>query len=178
MLASAPRAHFIIWPMNENKGLRHGGLRLGSAVYLVFLTKYRLCNGNGEVIEIFSKVCSDFEAELVGMVGQSNHVRLLVNYASKVAASSLVNSLKGSLAAFYATNCLARAGATGRRLCGRLISTHPAVTHRWKYLGATRKSGRRRNGRGFTPACIPGLTVASRHTFIACQVPNGGHSQP
>jgi putative transposase len=64
-------------------------------VYLVFVTKYRLCNRDGQVIEIFSKVCSDFEAELVEIVSQGNHVHLLVNYPPKVSASSLVNSLKG-----------------------------------------------------------------------------------
>jgi putative transposase len=44
---------------------------------------------------IFSKVCTDFGAQLVRMDGESNHVHLLVNYPPKVSVSSLVNSLKG-----------------------------------------------------------------------------------
>lgn len=68
-------------------------------VHLVFVTKYRRCILDGEAIEhlrhIFSKVCTDFEAELVQMDGESNHVHLLVNYPPKVSVSSLVNSLKG-----------------------------------------------------------------------------------
>jgi len=54
---------------------------------------------DGEAIEklrpIFSKVCTDFEAGLVQMDGEGNHVHLLVNYPPKVSVSSLVNSLKG-----------------------------------------------------------------------------------
>jgi putative transposase len=68
-------------------------------VHLVFVTKYRRCILDGEAIEklrhIFSKVCTDFEALLVQMDGESNHVHLLVNYPPKVSVSSLVNSLKG-----------------------------------------------------------------------------------
>jgi putative transposase len=37
----------------------------------------------------------DFEAELVEVDGEDDHVRLLVNYPPKVAVSHLVNSLKG-----------------------------------------------------------------------------------
>jgi putative transposase len=44
---------------------------------------------------LFSKVCTDFEAELVQMDGEDNHVHLLVKYPPKVAVSNLVNSLKG-----------------------------------------------------------------------------------
>ena len=44
---------------------------------------------------IFTKVCADFEATLVGMDGGDDHVHLLVEYPPKVAVSSLVNSLKG-----------------------------------------------------------------------------------
>ena len=45
--------------------------------------------------QIFSKVCTDFEAMLVQMDGEGNHVHLLVNYPPKVSVSALVNSLKG-----------------------------------------------------------------------------------
>ncbi len=51
---------------------------------------------DGEAIEklrpIFSKVCTDFEAGLVQMDGESNPVHLLVNYPPKVSVSSLVKS--------------------------------------------------------------------------------------
>lgn len=44
---------------------------------------------------LFSKVCEDFEAELVEFNGEDDHVHLLVNYPPKVSLSKLVNSLKG-----------------------------------------------------------------------------------
>jgi len=44
---------------------------------------------------IFSKVCVDFEAELVELDGEDSHVHLLVNYPPKHSISTLVNSLKG-----------------------------------------------------------------------------------
>jgi putative transposase len=45
--------------------------------------------------EFFGKVCSDFDAELVEVDGEGDHVHLLVNYPPKIAVSALVNSLKG-----------------------------------------------------------------------------------
>ena len=69
-------------------------------VHLVFLTKHRRCILDDQAIEqlrhIFSKVCRDFESELVHLDGRGNHVHLLVNYPPKVSVSSLVNSLKGA----------------------------------------------------------------------------------
>ncbi len=44
---------------------------------------------------IFAGVCDDFGARLVECNGEDGHVQLLVEYPSKVAVSSLVNSLKG-----------------------------------------------------------------------------------
>ncbi|AHK79920.1 transposase [Ectothiorhodospira haloalkaliphila] len=41
------------------------------------------------------KVCTDFEAQLIEMDGEDDHVHLLVEYPPKVAVSNLVNSLKG-----------------------------------------------------------------------------------
>jgi putative transposase len=68
-------------------------------VHLVFLTKHRYRVFDGKALAslrtIFSKVCTDFEATLVDMDGEDNHVHLLVQYPPKVAVSSLVNSLKG-----------------------------------------------------------------------------------
>jgi putative transposase len=66
---------------------------------LVFVTKYRYRVLDGNALErlraIFSKVCVDFEAELVELDGEDNHVHLLVNYPPKHSISALVNSLKG-----------------------------------------------------------------------------------
>jgi putative transposase len=66
---------------------------------LVFVTKYRRDVFDADAIEvlkkIFSDVCIDFDAELVEMDGEDDHVYLLVQYPPKVAVSSLVNSLKG-----------------------------------------------------------------------------------
>jgi putative transposase len=66
---------------------------------LVFVTKYRYRVFDGNALErlraIFSKVCLDFEAQLVEMDGEDNHVHLLVNYPPKYSISALVNSLKG-----------------------------------------------------------------------------------
>jgi putative transposase len=44
---------------------------------------------------IFEKVCTNFEANLVEMDGETDHVHLLVAFPPKVSVSSLVNSLKG-----------------------------------------------------------------------------------
>jgi REP-associated tyrosine transposase len=48
-----------------------------------------------ELREIFSSVCSDFEARRVQFNGEDDHAHLLVNYPPKVSVSALVNSLKG-----------------------------------------------------------------------------------
>ena len=68
-------------------------------VHLVFVTKYRKavfqqCHYE-TMAEIFGKVCGDFEAKLVAIDGEGDHVHLLVNYPPKIAVASLVNSLKG-----------------------------------------------------------------------------------
>ena len=68
-------------------------------VHLVFVTKYRYRIFNADAIQrlqlIFENVCADFEAQLVEMNGEDNHVHLLVHYPPKHSVSSLVNSLKG-----------------------------------------------------------------------------------
>lgn len=68
-------------------------------VHLVFVTKYRRDVLSAPAIQdlqrIFSKVCCDFEAELIECDGEDDHVHLLVNYPPKVALSRLVGSLKG-----------------------------------------------------------------------------------
>ena len=68
-------------------------------VHLVFIPKYRRGCITGKVAEIFersfTKVCDDFESELLECNCQLDHVHLLVAYPPKVAVSNLVNSLKG-----------------------------------------------------------------------------------
>jgi putative transposase len=68
-------------------------------VHLVFVTKYRRGVFTKAVLnelrEIFTAVCTDFEAERVEFDGEDDHAHLLVNYPPKVAVSALVNSLKG-----------------------------------------------------------------------------------
>lgn len=68
-------------------------------VHLVFVTKYRRKVFDGEAIARmkihFMRVCSDFDASLVEMDGEHDHVHLLIEYPPKVAVSALVNSLKG-----------------------------------------------------------------------------------
>ena len=44
---------------------------------------------------IFAKTCADFDAQLIEMDGEDDHVHLLVEYPPKVPVSHLVNSRKG-----------------------------------------------------------------------------------
>ena len=68
-------------------------------VHLVFVAKYRRKvfteASLADLRSIFASVCEDFEASLIEMDGEDDHVHLLVNYPPKVAISALVNSLKG-----------------------------------------------------------------------------------
>ena len=68
-------------------------------VHGVFVAKDRRQVFDADAIQklrlYFASVCEDFEAELVEMDGEDDHVHLLVNYPPKVAVSNLVNSLKG-----------------------------------------------------------------------------------
>lgn len=86
--------------MDDYNDIRHGRHCVFVIhAHLVFVAKYRRKIFDKQVMErlreIFAKVCVDFEATLVGMDGEHDHVHLLVNYPPKVALSSLVNSLKG-----------------------------------------------------------------------------------
>lgn len=68
-------------------------------VHLVFVTKYRRNVLSelaiGDLTIIFSRVCTDFNAQLVECNGEDDHVHLLVEYPPQVSISKLVNSLKG-----------------------------------------------------------------------------------
>lgn len=68
-------------------------------VHLVFVTKYRKAVFEkihfSTMEAICTKVCTDFESELVEMNGEADHVHLLILYPPKISVSKLVNSLKG-----------------------------------------------------------------------------------
>ena len=68
-------------------------------VHLVFTTKYRRKVFDADAIQriqiVFEKVCADFEAQLIEMNGETDHIHLLINYPPKHSISALVNSLKG-----------------------------------------------------------------------------------
>lgn len=86
--------------MSSDNDIRHGKHCVFLMhVHLIFVTKYRRGVFTKNILDdlrsIFSRVCADFEAELVEFDGEDDHVHLLVNYPPKVAVSALVNSLKG-----------------------------------------------------------------------------------
>ena len=86
--------------MKLSNDIRHGRQCVSALhVHLVFVTKYRRKVFDKDALErlqaIFEKVCLDFQAQLVEMNGQPEHVHLLIHYPPKHSVSSLVNSLKG-----------------------------------------------------------------------------------
>ncbi|ERC80905.1 transposase IS200 like family protein, partial [Escherichia coli T924_01] len=94
-------------------------------VHLVFVTRYRRQIFDHDATEklrtYFSNVCADFEAELVEMDGEPDHVHLLINYPPKLAISSLVNSLKGvSGRLLRRDDQILQSGITTKAFCGVL----------------------------------------------------------
>ncbi len=86
--------------MTENNDIRHGRHCVFEMhVHLVFVAKYRRRVFDGDAVQrlraIFGKVCAGFEAHLIEMDGEDDHVHLLVEYPPKLAVSAMVNSLKG-----------------------------------------------------------------------------------
>jgi putative transposase len=86
--------------MTISSDIRHGRHCVFALhVHLVFVAKFRKKIFDADAIErlknIFAKVCLDFEAQLVEVNGETDHLHLLVNYPPKRSVSSLVNSLKG-----------------------------------------------------------------------------------
>jgi putative transposase len=69
-------------------------------IHLVFVAKDRRLVFDKAALDtlkaIFSGICAKFEAALVEMDGERDHVHLLVEYPPKLAVSALVNSLKGA----------------------------------------------------------------------------------
>ena len=91
---------YYYWSMTTSSEIRTGRHCVFNLhVHLVFVTKCRnlvFTSDHYQTLrDIFSKVCGDFEAELVEVDGEGDHVHLLVNYPPKVAVTNLVNSLKG-----------------------------------------------------------------------------------
>ena len=87
--------------METNNDIRRGRhCVFNMHVHLVFVAKYRRKIFDKEAVdrlrELFARICTDFEAQLVEMDGERDHVHLLVNYPPKVSISALVNSLKGA----------------------------------------------------------------------------------
>ena len=87
--------------MEKYNDIRHGrNCVFNMHVHLVFVTKYRHKVFDSAAIdrlrELFTKVCNDFEAQLVEMDGEGDHVHLQVSYPPKIPVSALVNSLKGA----------------------------------------------------------------------------------
>lgn len=86
--------------MTENNDIRHGRHCVFEMhVHLVFVAKYRRRVFDGDAVQrlraIFGKVCAGFDAHLIEMDGEDDHVHLLVEYPPKLAVSAMVNSLKG-----------------------------------------------------------------------------------
>lgn len=84
----------------ENRNIRSGRhCTFSLHVHLVFVTKYRKNVFTKMILNdleaIFRSVCQDFEADLIEVNGEKDHVHLLIHYPPKVSLSKLVNSLKG-----------------------------------------------------------------------------------
>jgi hypothetical protein len=117
-------------------------------VHLVFVAKYRRRvfteASLADLRVIFTSVCEDFEAELIEMDGEDDHVHLLVNYPPKVAVSVLVNSLKGCPADAFGRCAPNWCGGIGRESFGpRPTSPHPvAERHSASSANTSNSSGR------------------------------------
>ncbi len=80
----------ILWSVKKETDIRRGRHCVFLMhVHLVFVTKYRRQIFDHDATEklrtYFSNVCADFEAELVEMDGEPDHVHLLINYPPKLA---------------------------------------------------------------------------------------------
>ena len=86
--------------MSDSQDIRHGRHCVSAMhIHLVFVAKYRKKVFDKDSIDrlrgYFAKVCGDFDATLVEVDGERDHIHLLINYPPKVPVSVLVNSLKG-----------------------------------------------------------------------------------
>ncbi|EGO6579485.1 IS200/IS605 family transposase [Escherichia coli] len=130
----------ILWSVKKETDIRRGRHCVFLMhVHLVFVTKYRRQIFDHDATEklrtYFSNVCADFEAELVEMDGEPDHVHLLINYPPKLAISSLVNSLKG--------------------VSGRLLRRdRPDITVRYYYKGVLWSPGNFASSCGGAPMSV------------------------
>ena len=86
--------------MNTSTHIRSGRhCAFNMHVHLVFVTKYRKTCFSKEHLtfmkKVFESVCIAFEAKLMELDGEKDHVHLLIHYPPKVSVSKLVNRLKG-----------------------------------------------------------------------------------
>ena len=162
--------------MKLSNDIRHGRQCVSALhVHLVFVTKYRRKVFDRDAHErlqaIFEKVCRDFQAQLVEMNGQAEHVHLLINYAPKHSVSSLVNSLKGVSSRLLRSEPPIWRSAIGTMSCGRLPTSPPVVAgHRSALLSNTSSNKRPRSNGPY----IPGLKVRS----FTARVVNAANSRP
>ncbi len=110
----------ILWSVKKETDIRRGRHCVFLMhVHLLFVTRYRRQIFDHDATEklrtYFSNVCAYFEAELVEMDGEPDHVHLLINYPPKLAISSLVNSLKG-----VSGRLILQSGITTKAFCGVL----------------------------------------------------------
>jgi REP element-mobilizing transposase RayT len=123
-----------------------------------FVAKYRRKVFDGDAIQrlkvMFEKVCTDFEAQLVEINGEAEHVHLLIHHPPKHSVSSMVNSLKGVSSRRPVSNGLILRNAIGRMSWGRRLTLPPVVAgHRWPSSSNTLSNKRPR----FNPPYIPAL---------------------
>ena len=86
--------------MNTSTHIRSGRHSVFNMhVHLAFVTKYRKTCFSKEHLtfmkKVFESVCIAFEAKLMELDGEKDHVHLLIHYPPKVSVSKLVNRLKG-----------------------------------------------------------------------------------
>ncbi len=116
----------ILWSVKKETDIRRGRHCVFLMhVHLLFVTRYRRQIFDHDATEklrtYFSNVCAYFEAELVEMDGEPDHVHLLINYPPKLAISSLVNSLKGvSVGDCDEIDQILQSGITTKAFCGVL----------------------------------------------------------
>ena len=87
----------IFWSMNILSYLIRGRSSFFLMhVHLVFFKTYLRNIFIKQILDdlkkVFFSICTDFEAHLIELEGESDHIHLLVEYPPKVAVSKLVNS--------------------------------------------------------------------------------------
>ncbi len=154
---------------------------------MVFVTKYRCADFLVDQLEflkgIFESVCQDFNADLLEMKGERDHVHLLANFPPNVSVSKLVNSLKGVSSRILRKQAQAEAKNALDPACGhphispkaaaKLHSRLSRHTSRMRgsRLGKNRSLSLRPEGRSFMPQLgKPGwyLRYFGQHYYSFC----------